>query len=186
MKKIVLILMAVGLFASTLSAAPGDSPSDQDNAVWQLAASGSTPVLLAAMSATGRGATNTSIDKDSFAPWMQIQTAQSGSLNTVFPLSVFYGYLAHVDGFAYNRARLFDRSVPPGSPAVNGATITCASDTTGAERAPILYAWNYVVFTESEVGGTLSGSVWTFADVPAGIYVLAFDGGLPTVFLTVE
>lgn len=189
MKTLLYCLIVVCCFATTTFAAPGDQPSDHQNAMWYLTASaGYTQNVLDAMNpeTKGRYIANTAIEKDSFAYWLQIETA-NGALKTVYPLKVYYALLEHIEGYAFKRSRLKAASLPPGSPAVKERNITCASDTTKASRQARLYLWDYTVFTETEIVGTLKDDLWTFENVPAGVYVIAFEReSLPTTFLPVE
>lgn len=181
MKKILVILCLC--VSTTAFAAPGDTLSDRQNAIFQLAASpGYTGALLSAMNAVGQSY----IEQDSLAHWMQVYTAING-LSLYNPLNVYYSYLEYTEGYKYGRSRLTAEAEPPGSPTVDGSTVTCLIDATGQNRRPDLYEWNYVIFTESDIVGTLSDGVWTFAGVPAGLYVLAFESAsLPTLYLTVN
>lgn len=181
MRKLLIILCLTFLPVVAFGAA-GDQPTDQDNAMWQLAASpGYTSTLLSTMNTVGK----TLVEHDALAAWMQVNTA-IGGLALVNPINVYFSFLNHIEGFTFKRSRLMAESVPPASAGVDGSTVTCLADTTDLARRAYLYEWDFVVFTEVGITGVKASGVWSFADVPAGIYVIVFEGSLPTYFLTVD
>lgn len=161
--------------------------TDKLNAIWKLAASGTTSILLTAMTAdANRIAGNAAIDRDSFAHWLQVRIAQPTSLNLVYPIQVYYSYLEYIDGYEFNATRLLASAEPPANPLVSGTSVTCDEDASGASRTARLYLWDYANFSNSGINGVLDGEGWTFENVPPGNCVLAFETeSLPTAFLTV-
>lgn len=189
MKKFLLIIACLTLSPVSAFAAPGDSPGDQLSAIWRFAAGDYTTTVTTKMTApANRIPGSTSIEKDAFAAWMQIDIAWNAKYNKVFPLSVFYRFLEYFEGYTYNSMRLVDTAIPPGSPTVTGSTITCFDDEINGTIRPYLFEWDDVSFTQVAINATKAAGVWTFASVPSGVYVIVYGEmeSLPTVFLTVE
>lgn len=189
MKTLLFTLVCFVVVSSSIFAAPGDSPTDRETVIWRLAASSYTTTLLAKMTApSDRIPSSTAIDKDAFAHWMQIDVAWNTTFKKVFPLQVFYRYLEYIEGYAYNTSRLIDSAVPPGTPTVDGTNITCIRDQMDENRRPYLFEWDFVSFTQASLSATNVAGIWTFANVPTGVYVIVYGEmeSLPTVFLTVQ
>lgn len=179
------LLIGIFLFAGIIWAEPGDTPPDNFNKMWQIAASGGVTLLTTAMNGMPSGFQAAS-SKNIFVPWMQVAFGQPGSLNLAINDDVLYLIVNRIVGYEHDNARLDTQYIAPQNPVVTGTTITCDEDAT---RDVKLYSWNFVVFTEVDKAPSIDGGTVTFSGVASGTYVLGFDGGfnsMPTVFLTVE
>ena len=160
---------------------------DHINAIWQIAAtSGAISNLLTAMNGLPDVYQATQAQTE-FTTWLRLQMGQSTSLSKIFHFQVYTDILAKIEGYNYSNARIGDAYLPPENAAVNGTTISCDAPISGTVK---LYSWDFVVFTESTITGSLSDGILSFTGVPSGNYVLAFDVDtnserFPTTFLTV-
>jgi len=164
--------------------ATGEKVAEQVRSQWQIAASGLSG-LLGKMNGIPRAYAATQA-QDEWTTWIRLEYGQSSSLALIFPIEVYIAILGKLEGYNYGNVRIQESKKPPQNPTVNGSTIAC--DIPATSETVKLYAWNFVDFVESAIVGVINGNRLEFANVPAGIYVLADDtlAKFPTTFLTVS
>lgn len=191
MKRFVVTLIVLLALSTTVFAAPDDVVPIQENVAFQIAATlnlnDSNNILLSAMKGMSSGYASKS-SMNEFAIWLKIELAQSGSMNKEYPDTAYQAIIASIVGYNYGNPSVHEDYLPPVC-VLDGSNITCDEDPTGKSRDVLIFAWDYVDFTEGAAGSFDSG--WTFTSLSSGTnYVCAYDTwdtvkSLPTRYIQI-